>query len=125
MSGVRYSHALRRRLLAGEEPGWLQRHIRRGYIIQATLARVWWGDQKAIKKIYRDAKRRGLVVDHQIPLCHPDVCGLTVHNNLRAIPKAANAAKGNKWHPDQVEAWPMDPEPHQMRLALVGARIAC
>ncbi len=101
MSGVYYSIRLRARIVAGEFPAWLQKHPRRAYIIAACLARVAWADQKAIRAIYARAKRRGLVVDHDIPLCHPDVCGLTVPENLVELPHAVNAAKGNKWHPDQ------------------------
>ncbi len=123
--GVRISATLRRRILAGDEPRWLREHRRYRYVRQATLARVPWRDRKKIAKIYADAHQRGLHVDHIIPLCHPYVCGLTVHNNLRGMPRGPNAAKGNKWHPDQHEAWPLDPEPHQLRLPLAGARIAC
>jgi hypothetical protein len=117
MSGVRYSPKLRARVMAGDEPAWLLKHPRRAYILAALRGRVPWADQKAIAKIYRDARRRGLVVDHDIPLCHRYVCGLTVPNNLRAIPRLCNAAKSNVWMPDQIDAFPRDPEPHQLRIA--------
>lgn len=116
MSGIRYSPKLRARLLAGDLPGWLKVHPRQGYIIAALCARVPWADQKEIKQIYKDAKRRGLVVDHEIPLCHPYVCGLTVPENLKGIPHAVNAAKGNKWMPDQMQMLPAVAAPHQMAL---------
>lgn len=110
MTVARYFNPrLRARLLAGEEPGWLQRHIRRPYIIMAVMSMASWADRDAITALRKEAKRRtqetGIkhVVDHEIPLCHPYVCGLTVETNMRVIPHAVNAAKGNKWHPDQME----------------------
>jgi 5-methylcytosine-specific restriction endonuclease McrA len=42
-------------------------------------------------------------VDHWVPLTHPNVCGLHVDWNLRAIPKLCNMAKSNYWNPDQLE----------------------
>jgi hypothetical protein len=118
MSGIRYSPKLRARLLAGDLPEWLRLHPRQGYIIAALCARVPWADQAAIKKIYADAKRRGLVVDHVIPLCHPYVCGLTVPENLQGLPHATNAWKGNKWAPDQLQMLPETMQPHQLGLTL-------
>ena len=105
MSGVRYSPKLRARILSGDWPDWLHKHPRQRYIVQSLCARVPWGEEveREIKRIYADAKARGLYVDHIVPLCHPDVCGLTVPANLQAITPKANAAKGNKWHPDQLE----------------------
>jgi hypothetical protein len=104
--------------MAGDEPAWLQRHPRRAYIIAALRARVPWADQKAISRIYREARRRGLVVDHDIPLTHPYVCGLTVPSNLIAVPRLTNAFKGNKWAPDQLSMWKSSPDPHQAKLPL-------
>lgn len=43
------------------------------------------------------------VLDHVVPLTHPYVCGLTVPWNLRVVTYAQNAAKSNRWSPDQIE----------------------
>lgn len=56
-----------------------------------------WADKQKITKIYERAARQGKMVDHIIPLNHPKVCGLHVHNNLRATPKLVNLSKGNKF----------------------------
>ncbi len=103
MSGIRCNPKLRRDVMDGKEPAWLLAHPRRSYVRAAILANVDWRDRAKIKAIYADAKARGLVVDHEIPLCHPYVCGLHVHANLRAVPWAVNASRGNKWTPDQLE----------------------
>jgi hypothetical protein len=43
------------------------------------------------------------VVDHDIPLNHPYVCGLTVPHNLKVMTRGQNAAKADKFSPDQLE----------------------
>lgn len=113
--------------MAGEEPGWLQRHPRRGYIIQALLSCPPWADREKMRAL-RDKARRisestGIphVLDHEIPLNHPYVCGLTVHENMKVVPRKVNSAKSNKWFPDQTDFFR---EPEQLRLDLIG-RIAC
>ena len=59
-------------------------------------------DKENIKTIYQDARqeteRTGVThhVDHEIPLCHPDVCGLHVPWNLKIVPAAVNYKKNNK-----------------------------
>lgn len=108
---------LRARIMRGDLPPWLMKHPRRQYIIQSAYARVPWADHKKIHRIYREARARGYVVDHEIPLTHPYVCGLTVHNNLRAIPRKSNAAKSNEWSPDQIDFLPREAAPHQLSLA--------
>jgi hypothetical protein len=42
------------------------------------------------------------VVDHIIPLHHPDVCGLHVPWNLRVTTREENAAKSNKLPPEHL-----------------------
>lgn len=104
-----YSPALRRRLLAGTVPGWLQRHPRKAYIIACTLSAPPWADRVAIRALRDEARRLTVVtgvlhvLDHVIPVTHPDVCGLTVHENLRVITYAQNAYKSNRWNPHQLE----------------------
>lgn len=70
-----------------------------------------WADREKIAEIY--AKARQLTemfagtplatpfhVDHIVPLRSTLVCGLHVHDNLRAIPSFVNEAKGNRDWPD-------------------------
>jgi hypothetical protein len=56
-----------------------------------------WADLKKIERIYERAAKRGMTVDHAVPLRSPVVCGLHVEANLRIIPRATNSAKGNRW----------------------------
>jgi hypothetical protein len=55
---------------------------------------------REIKKIYTEAHRKGLVVDHIVPLKSQFVCGLHVPWNLEGVPRAVNVKKGNLWWPD-------------------------
>jgi len=60
-----------------------------------------WADLKEITSIYGEANRKTAEtgidhhVDHIIPLKHPLVCGLHVHNNLRVLPARENRSKSN------------------------------
>lgn len=111
MSTMRYYNAdIRRRILSGAPlPGWLERHARKAYVIQANLSRVSWCDEWQVRLLRAHAqiltRITGVrhVVDHEIPLTHPRVCGLTVHTNMRVVPNAVNASKNNTWNPDQLE----------------------
>jgi len=103
-----FNPRLRARLMAGDVPGWLQRHCRRRYITSVILSTPPWVDQKELRKIREEAKRRSLetgfphVTDHIIPMNHTLVCGLTVPWNLQIITLAQNTAKSNRWDPDQL-----------------------
>jgi 5-methylcytosine-specific restriction endonuclease McrA len=104
-----YNPRLRARILTGSTPGWLLRHPRRSYIVAAVLATPPWADRDAIKAL-RDAAREATrltgvehVLDHIVPLNHPYVCGLMVPWNLQIMTRAQNAAKSNRYHPDQLE----------------------
>lgn len=57
-------------------------------------------DKFRMRTIYRDAKARGLTVDHIVPLRSSLVCGLHVPWNLQIISDADNQRKGNKYWPD-------------------------
>lgn len=109
MSVARYFNPrLRDRILAGELPGWLQRHTRKSYIIAAVMSAPPWVDRAALNAIRNSAREltqsSGIkhVCDHVVPLQHPSVCGLTVPWNMQVITYAQNAAKSNKWMPDQL-----------------------
>lgn len=57
-----------------------------------------WADKARIKRIYAEARARGMHVDHIIPLRSPIVCGLHVENNLQLLPPLENIRKGNRLH---------------------------
>lgn len=113
MSACRYYNDKWRRLfLSGRVdlwPVWLTRHPRIKYIMAANLSAVEWRNKGKIAALRKEAQRltadTGIqhVIDHEIPLVHPLVCGLSVHNNMRVVTYAVNAAKGNKWNPFQME----------------------
>jgi hypothetical protein len=81
-----------------------KRHAER---LRATPA---WADSKAIIEVYKEARRLSKEtgvkhhVDHIIPLRGKLVCGLHVHNNLRAIPAKENMSKSNKMLPELLAA---------------------
>lgn len=110
MSCARYFNPrLRRRILAGDPPAWLERHPRSSYIVAAVVQSPDWVDRDALKELRDEARRlteaTGVrhVLDHIVPLNHPYVSGLHVPWNLRPVPWGPNAAKGNKFAPDQME----------------------
>lgn len=114
MSTVRYFNpTMRRKILAGLTPWWVEQHPRRAYIVAANLSTPDWVNRAELKALHDEAKRRTAetgvehVLDHIVPLSHPYVCGLTVPWNLRIVTRAQNAAKSNKWHPDQLELFPV------------------
>jgi 5-methylcytosine-specific restriction endonuclease McrA len=110
VSTVRYFNPrMRRKILAGAIPWWVEQHPHKAYIVAANLATPDWVDRKQLTRLHQWARFKTLVtgvyhvVDHIVPLTHPDVCGLTVPWNLRVITYAQNAAKSNKWNPNQLE----------------------
>lgn len=106
-------------------PLWLRkamaagRRCRNWYVAQ-WVATPPWVDHSKVARIYAEARRRRLVVDHIVPLQHPLVCGLHVEHNLRVMEPGANAMKGNRYWPgcpwENEELFDLEPEPHQMAL---------
>lgn len=70
-----------------------------------------WSDIEAVVLVYRVCaalNELGLgefVIDHQIPLISPLVCGLHTHTNLRITERRENRIKSNLVWPDM---WPID-----------------
>jgi hypothetical protein len=54
-----------------------------------------WADRTKIRNIYKEAREKGMTVDHVIPLRGKLVSGLHVHNNLQILPASVNFSKGN------------------------------
>lgn len=93
----------KRLIMAGKEPDWITKHPRAGYVRQAYLSVPPWIDRAEMRWI--DWCRRAWsaatgieqTLDHIIPLNNKLVCGLTVPNNFRLVPRAVNMAKRNDW----------------------------
>lgn len=96
-------------LLNGELPTWVKNSKRQSYIIKIILSAPPWVERKTLIALNREAARitaeTGVlhVLDHEIPVNHPRVCGLTVPWNLKIVPWGVNASKSNKWCPEQQE----------------------
>lgn len=88
------------RLMAGEEVHWVYNSKRMRYIRQVILSTPPWLPKSAIRELHEYAARNGLVLDHIVPLNHPNVCGLTVPWNLVAVHPDYNQRKGNDWNPE-------------------------
>jgi hypothetical protein len=112
MSCTRYASmaSLRVQLIAGKEPEWLTKHSRRAYIVAAVLSAPPWAWPKYKHWfLYLAEQRRQItaqtgvehVLDHDVPLTHPNVCGLTVPWNLKLETYKRNATKSNNWNPHQ------------------------
>jgi 5-methylcytosine-specific restriction endonuclease McrA len=55
-----------------------------------------WQSKKELEEFYKQCPQ-DKVVDHVIPLNHPNVCGLHVISNLQYLSKEENSLKSNKW----------------------------
>ncbi len=110
MSIARYFNPkLRPKILANAEPQWLKDHPRRSYSFATVISVPTWCPRWRIDLLHAWAKMKSEltgvehVLDHEVPLCHPYVSGLTVPWNLRIITRKQNAAKSNRFMPDQLE----------------------
>lgn len=116
------SKAMKLRILAGNVPAWMRGHIRSDYIIKCYLSAPLWVHTRDFNALREEAKQlteatgRKHVLDHKIPVTHTGVCGLTVPWNIRVIPEGPNAAKSNKWHPDQMEFYLAPRDVEQLSL---------
>ena len=109
-------HAASLRFVPGMIPSWLWKHSRRDYIVQAVLSSPPWVDIKALRELQRQAAALpDGTLDHEVPLNHPRVCGLTVPWNLKVSTRAANLSKGNAWCQWHGELFD---QPEQLRLML-------
>ena len=61
-------------------------------------------DELYLIEFYDLAKRRGLEVDHIIPIKHKRICGLHVPWNLQMLTRSQNAKKNNKFDDARVVA---------------------
>ena len=55
-----------------------------------------WTEHAEIRKVYKEAARLKLVVDHIIPLQGTDVSGLHVLANLQMLTQSENSGKSNR-----------------------------
>lgn len=114
--GARACRAMRRKLLTQGVEAALPPSWRKSWIIARIRATPPWADMKPIKVLYEEAadmtERMGkrYVVDHIVPLQHPMVCGLHVHWNMQVITYEANAAKSNRFCPEQLELFEYNPQ---------------
>jgi len=74
-----------------------RRAIRDAYRARCRQAMPPWVDRKAILAVYKEAKQRGMSVDHVVPLKGATFCGLHVQWNLQIISLADNIRKGNRY----------------------------
>lgn len=97
------------RILANDIPLWISNNARASYIASVCVSAPPWVDRVELELLRHWTRamtrfhNRMFVLDHDIPVNHPRVCGLTVPWNLSVVPWLVNATKGNKFNPDQLE----------------------
>lgn len=107
----------RRRLIEGEKVPWIENSKRGKYIRQVILSAPPWVDRKALRLLQAQARWETImtgvlhVLDHDVPLNHPEVCGLTVPWNLKVVHWRVNASKGNNWNPHQLSLFGPEDSP--------------
>ena len=104
-----YRPGSKARAVRGDVPAWITNNARASYILACVLSCPPWVDRWELLALRATAQALTImtgrlhVLDHIVPVTHPNVCGLTVPWNLRIVPWRVNAAKGNQWKPDQME----------------------
>ena len=90
----------------------------RAYNRQTWIAQPAWVSRDSIREVYREARRRGLTVDHIVPLRGEGVCGLHVPWNMRLVDAVTNFAQGNRTWPGMPfeQMTFIEHEPHQCAL---------
>ena len=96
---IKYANSKRheqKRIWAHNNSAYLVQYnrLRRAHVLKAKPK---WADETKLNQIYKEAKEKGLTVDHIIPLTHPLVCGLHVPANLQLLTRAENTRKHNKF----------------------------
>lgn len=76
--------------------------LRNRYQKQAQLKSLTEWDLFYIEELYDIASKRGLEIDHIIPIKHNKICGLHVPWNLQMLTRSENAKKSNKYDEDVV-----------------------
>ena len=95
-------------LMAGKRVAWIENSPRASYLRACVLSAPPWVDRWELEALRAWAAARTAfegqqyVLDHIVPVTHPRVSGLTVPWNLRVVHWLVNAAKGNRWNPDQM-----------------------
>lgn len=78
--------------------------LRTRYMLNAKIKSLNEFDDLYLIEYYDLAKRRGLEVDHIIPIKHDKICGLHVPWNLQMLTRSENARKNNKYSDEDVVA---------------------
>lgn len=76
--------------------------LRTRKVQQAKLKSLSEFDLLFLDEFYDLAKKRGLEVDHIVPLQHEKVCGLHVPWNLQMLTRSQNAKKSNSFDEDLI-----------------------
>jgi hypothetical protein len=100
-TGARYTRDRANKILSNPTQKRFHRSALRALrVLNATPAWLSQRDMVKISRIYKDARARGLEVDHIVPLSSTLVCGLHVPWNLTVISRQRNIHKSNTFWPD-------------------------
>lgn len=87
-----------------QNPGFYREYasLRSRRLLQAKPPCLTEFDLLFLEEFYDLATKRGLEVDHIIPLQHNSVCGLHVPENLQMLTRSENARKSNRFDEDLI-----------------------